>query len=175
MRTVRGEGEAVGTTVHCFERAGLGRAPFRCVGFYESKFQAVPGDPNCPVQPGTSCDYCGQGIMYVARIKDADGREFKVGCDCVARTGDAGLRKVIDAKVAARRREASHRNADAKIAAARALLPTVADKLRAEPHPSPWAAAKGRTLLDLVEFLLSDAGRQGKVRAAKIVAAAAAR
>ncbi len=73
---------------HVFERAGLGKAPFRYVGMTESKYQACHG---APVQPGSSCDYCGQGIMYVCEILSADGRRFKVGCDCVARTGDAGL------------------------------------------------------------------------------------
>lgn len=162
------DGETVGETIHVFERAGLGRAPFRCVGFYESKFQAVPGDPNCPIQPGTSCDFCGQGIMYVARIKDADGKEFKVGCDCVARTGDKGLRRIIDRKVAERRTAASKRNADAKIEAALAALPAVASKLAAKPHPRAYA---GLSLLSWVEWMLSHAGRKGKVEAAKAILA----
>ena len=42
---------------HCFERAGLGKAPFRLVGFFECKWQAAP---DAPVQPGKSCDYCYQ-------------------------------------------------------------------------------------------------------------------
>lgn len=81
--------------MHRFEIAGLGKAPFRCIGFYVSKFQAIPGDPNCPIQPGSSCDYCSNAIMNVYQIRGADGREFKVGCDCVAKTGDAGLRRQI--------------------------------------------------------------------------------
>lgn len=74
--------------VHCFEKAGLGEAPFRVVGFHVSKYQACPG---APVQAGTCCDYCGTGIMNVYEIQGAGGRAFKVGCDCVAKTGDAGL------------------------------------------------------------------------------------
>jgi hypothetical protein len=31
--------------------------------------------------------------MYVCHIKGSDGRTFKVGSDCVGRTGDAGLIK----------------------------------------------------------------------------------
>ena len=41
-------------SIHPFEKRGLGRAPFRCVGFYESKYQAIPGDPSCPIQPGST-------------------------------------------------------------------------------------------------------------------------
>lgn len=75
---------------HAFERANLGKAPFRCVGYFESVWQAHQG---APLQPGTSCDYCGQGIRHAFRIRAADGFEFKVGSDCVMRTGDAGLIK----------------------------------------------------------------------------------
>lgn len=76
--------------LHVFERARLGKAPFHIKGSYELKWQAFPG---APVQCGGSCDYCGQGIMYAVAIGSADGRTFKVGSDCVARTGDAGLIK----------------------------------------------------------------------------------
>lgn len=79
--------------VHVFEQAGLGKAPFRCIGFGVETYQACPG---APVQPGTCCDFCGNGIMNVFRVRGADGRVFKVGCDCVAKTGDAGLRREVD-------------------------------------------------------------------------------
>lgn len=78
--------------VHVFERAGLGRAPFRFERFEVSKYQACHG---APIQPGTSCDYCGTGIMNVFWIRSADAKEFKVGCDCVHKTGDAGLVKAV--------------------------------------------------------------------------------
>jgi hypothetical protein len=95
--------------VHPFERAGLGVAPFRFVGTYESKFQAVPGDPSCPVLPGSSCDYCGQGIMLVCTIEDANGKRFKVGCDCCRKTNDkrlvAAAERVLSDREKARRKE----------------------------------------------------------------------
>lgn len=87
-------GERKGDTcdaVHRFERAGLGKAPFRVKGFGRHVFQAIPGDPSCPLQPGTSCDYCGTGCMDVANVRGTDGKEFKVGLDCAAKVGDAGL------------------------------------------------------------------------------------
>lgn len=77
--------------VHPFERANLGKAPFVVAGYCVKKYQAIPGDPNCPMQPGASCEYCGTGIMHVYTIRSSDGRTFEVGCDCVARTGDTQL------------------------------------------------------------------------------------
>lgn len=74
--------------VHPFERAWLGKAPFFCRGFSIEKFQAAPGEP---IKCGSSCDYCSTAIMRVFRIESADGQIFKVGCDCVARTGDTQL------------------------------------------------------------------------------------
>lgn len=76
--------------LHVFERAGLGKAPFQFTGMYEKVYQACQG---APIQPGSSCDYCGQGIRYCCAIIDATGKEFKVGSDCVRKTGDAGLLK----------------------------------------------------------------------------------
>lgn len=80
-----------GDAVHQFERAGMGKAPFRVVGYGRFVFQAIPGDPSCPLQPGTSCDYCGTGCMDVANIESVDGIKHKVGLDCVTKVGDAGL------------------------------------------------------------------------------------
>lgn len=81
--------------MHCFERAGLGKAPFKVVGCHESKYQA---HPDAPIQPGGCCEYCGQGIIYVVEIRGADGRTFNVGSDCMNRTGDAGLIKAYKAR-----------------------------------------------------------------------------
>jgi hypothetical protein len=75
--------------MHVFERANLGKAPFRCIGL-EEKFITHPGGAT---QASGSCDYCGNGIRYCYIIRAVDGRAFKVGSDCVARTGDTGLIK----------------------------------------------------------------------------------
>jgi hypothetical protein len=68
------------TTMHPFEKAGLGKAPFRFAGMTKHSYQACPG---APVQPGGSCDYCGTGIMYEYWVSGVDGSNFKVGCDCI--------------------------------------------------------------------------------------------
>lgn len=95
--------------VHCFERAGYGKAPFRVVGFEVKKFCPCPGEP---VRCGTSCDYCATGIMNVFWIKGAgaEDKPFKVGSDCVRKTGDGGLRKAVNAAI--RTYRAEKRNAE---------------------------------------------------------------
>ncbi len=109
------------STIHPFTRAGFGPAPFRCTGMTVEKYQACQG---APIQPGTSCDYCGTGIMYAFWIENADSsRRFKVGCDCVAKTNaDVSGFKVEKAKhdktirdernKAARERRAAKREAE---------------------------------------------------------------
>lgn len=114
MKNVATKNDA--TWVHSFERANLGKAPFRCVGYHKAVYQAIPGDPNCPIQPGSSCDFCGQGIMHVYLIKGADGRQFKVGIDCVARTGDTALSEALRKE----RRAEERRDRDAAWRAERA-------------------------------------------------------
>jgi hypothetical protein len=95
------------TNLHPFERAGLGKAPFRCYGVVENWYSAGPGHK----QPGGSCDYCGTGIAYEYLIRGSDEREFKVGCDCVRKTGAqvAGFREqrlqLAHGKREARRKE----------------------------------------------------------------------
>ncbi len=65
---------------HAFERVGLGKYPYTVAGFGKAE---------------TCCAFCGRPITYAARILSSDGREFKVGCDCVMRSGDAGLDRRI--------------------------------------------------------------------------------
>lgn len=80
--------------MHPFERAKLGKAPFRCTGVGQNWYSAAPGHK----QPGGSCDYCGTGIAYEYYITSADGLKFKVGCDCVWKTY-GGDKKQADAEV----------------------------------------------------------------------------
>ena len=71
------------TTVHPFEKAGLGKAPFRCVGMSENWYVTGNGSHR---QPGGCCEYCGTGILYEYTIKDSEGKTFVVGSDCVEKT-----------------------------------------------------------------------------------------
>jgi len=118
--------------IHKFELAGLGKAPFRCVGMaqipsaslaehnpegYNNMMKMVPSAYRC----GT-CSYCGQAIMHCYLIDSADGNKFSVGCECVRKTGDAGLvnkqkalKRQADAeKRRQKRQEAYERELDAQ-------------------------------------------------------------
>ena len=109
-------------TVHPFEAAKLGVAPFRYVGMfslpsaslaaqnvdaYNNALASIPRD----IGAG-SCCYCGMYITHNFIIKSSCGRRFVVGCECVTRTGDAGLVKEVKAersKMAKEKREAKAR------------------------------------------------------------------
>lgn len=79
--------------MHPFEKAGHGKAPFKCVGMTESWHGG--GATGIPKKPGSCCDYCMTGIAYVFWIVSADGNRFKVGSDCVAKTPDRDLKREI--------------------------------------------------------------------------------
>lgn len=149
------------STVHKFQAADLGLAPFTFTGEVTTKvYCACPG---APVQPGSTCDYCGTCIKNEFWVRSADGRTFKVGCDCIRKTGDAGLiqqisaaeRKLRDQKNAAARQRKWERTA-ARIEAAKQTLPSVRHVLAGEPHPVPHHAANGLTKLDYVNWLLDN-------------------
>lgn len=94
-------------TLHPFEDAGLGLAPFRFVGINKNLYSACPGHS----QPGGTCAYCGQGILYECVIKSHDGQTFTVGQDCVRKIHreDNRLATALQrelAKIAKEKREA---------------------------------------------------------------------
>jgi hypothetical protein len=75
-----------------FETIGY-KAPFKFLGIFQlpstSLLEANPDAyynalKEMPCSCG-SCAYCGTGIIYNYIIKDADGRKFAVGCDCIER------------------------------------------------------------------------------------------
>ena len=93
------------TLQHKFEIAGLGVYPFQCTGMVTRVITYPTGES----QPSGTCDYCGNGIKYCCVIRDANGKTFEVGTDCVMKTGDRGL---VDAlKCAQREKKANERRA----------------------------------------------------------------
>jgi hypothetical protein len=155
------------TKIHRFERAGLGKAPYKFLGLTKSLFQAAPG---APVKAGSSCDFCGTAIVDCCNFQSADGKHFHVGTDCVRKVGDAGLvRKVAQAETAARKERTAKR-----IAAAfdRLYDPELREVLASKPHPVLIMANKGHTLLDMVNWNADNAGMSGLLRAAQAIEAA---
>lgn len=152
-------GTVCDAAIHQFERAGLGKAPYKYLGCEVRKYQACS---DAPMQPGASCDYCGQGIMEVHLLLSSDGRRFKVGCDCIRKAGDAGLKAIVNREVSRMNAEKRHALAMAKAAEARVWVEdqTIAVLLAAEPHPS----IPGKTFLDYCLWLLSNAGDKGRAQ-----------
>lgn len=145
--------------MHPFEESGFGRAPYRFDGVTRNWFSAGPGDPG---KPGGSCDYCGAGIAFEYWVKSADGRRFKVGCDCIAKLAKAsnvafaGDTLARDADIARRRLERERRaeQQHAKRMALRdafAAWYTVARQAQACALPHP--AIKGLTLAHYVKWM----------------------
>lgn len=149
-------------TIHPWERAGLGKAPFRFIGMEEKLYKS--GDH---VQPGGCCAYCSQGIRYVFNCRSADGKVFGVGCDCIARVHAKGVKVLTDAERALRnfkKAQAATKLAQFKLEA-KAVLAANPALLTDKPHPS----FAGKTLRDYVEWMFAHAGATGNRHACNIV------
>lgn len=137
--------------IHAFQLNGLGEAPFT--------FQGVDEQPD-------GCDHCGTAIRFRFWLKSADGQTFKVGSDCIEKTGDAGLIDIARERVNQRRREAAQAKRDAawlvECNAQRARNPGgLTDWELAEAEQEAEKARKApiiETLLPLADQLQDDRG-----------------
>lgn len=162
------------TTQHVFELAHLGKAPFVLTGVRENVFKC-----GNMIKAGGTCDYCSNGIRWEFLVRSADGKNFKVGCDCalkldrnnnrefVASVED--MQKRIASATRERKAERIRKEKCKLIDEAKKSLENkdVRDLLSERKHPM----IAGKTLLDYCEFLMTNAGQSGQVRAAKIVLA----
>lgn len=153
---------AAGTVIHRFETAGLGKAPFRFTGMNVNTYQAYQG---APAKPGGCCDFCGNSIMYEFFIKSADGKSFKVGSDCINKVGDNGLCLSVNRIVREQKRNSRNAAIDARINAAKAKLDSVKEQLSAIKSTNVFRQNESR--YDQVRWFLSNAGRTGRLWAAK--------
>jgi len=161
--------------VHVFEKAGLGVAPFKFIGIERRvgpiRYAGENGttiEVGAPGQPMGVCDYCGQGIAECCIIRDSAGKTFVVGNDCVAKTGDSGLRKQMAPALKEMRYQAALRKATKVRAQLETLLQSAAtrDALRVLPHPY---GLKERSALDWAEWMIKNAGNAGRERVLKFV------
>lgn len=146
--------------IHKFELAGLGKAPFRFVRAGELVFQPYPG---APYRAGGSCDYCGTAIRNAFYIQSSDGKEFKVGCECVNKTGDSGLIKQAKKAKRVRDRELRIKRALKKTQAFQNWLEENKKDLAKIPHPNDYFSVQGKTLVDYFEYI-----RPGGYKAEKL-------
>ena len=83
--------------IHLFELAGLGIAPFRVIGIQTAsdrrwvQKERENNGQTFTTNYCTTCDYCGTAIQNAFQVLSADQKQFKVGCDCLAKVGEKGL------------------------------------------------------------------------------------
>lgn len=155
------------TTVHCFEKAGLGKAPFRYIGMVDQniKYGQATGTINgieFSTKPGGSCAYCGTYIVNMFNVESADGNRFHVGCECIKKTGDQGLIRLVAADI----KKAEKAKRDAKKSAAlqrdQELCENFNFALYADTsHPNPYFASEGKTLADWAQWMKANRNWKG--------------
>lgn len=132
---------------HKFEKAGLGRAPFKFVMLISLPPPSLAGqNPDAynnalreihyaKKSLGLAhlgwCEHCGMTLMNNYIIRDADGMAHVVGCDCVQYTGDAGVIQQVEKAEKQRQKKARKVKAlTKKEAKARAAKQTRKEKRR---------------------------------------------
>ena len=168
--------------VHVFEKAGLGKAPFKFLGFEDSSASANaagmvrkcdPSGVEVWTKPGGSCDYCGNYIVAFCWIQDANGKKFKVGSTCAKKTGDRGLYDPIKREINRERVEKARVRNQARIDDVRKTITRndVQTALASQPHPeadrNTYFADK--TLLDWAIWMLDHAGMSGSMKVVRLV------
>jgi hypothetical protein len=160
------------TQIHVFEKAGLGKSPYKYLGCEVARGPIqMPGGGTCgaPGQPMGACQYCSTGIAYLFWLESADGKKFYVGSDCIFKSGDAGLQRIIAPLVA-------QHNKEIRDARSTVLINLFTDYLSKNPtywqddkrpHPFAWAAAQGKTHGDYNRFCNEHSGISSKARLAR--------
>ena len=148
---------------HVFTRAGLGQAPFKFTGLRDNLITYPDGSS----KPGGSCDYCGTSIRTECWLLSADGRKFKVGCDCIRKSGDEGLLRAYKTSPAVRQRAReiqASKNA-AVLAELTAFIAANSAAMAKLPHPQGFTdrtTGKPLSLLDQAEWLFRNCGASGR-------------
>ena len=150
--------------VHKFAIAGLGAGPYAFLGVTTAIFRAAP---DAPAQPGTCCDYCGTGIMFVFHLRSSDGHSFKVGSDCIHKTEDTTLIGEIAEAERAHRRQVTEDRETRQIAEFAPHLESFLASFVSEPHPNQFYASQGKTKADYLRFCWTNSGRSGRAQYAR--------
>jgi hypothetical protein len=151
-------------TIHAFEVAGLGKAPYQFLGV-SVKVGPLPlpdgGMVGAPGQPMGSCKFCGTGIKYCFNLLSADGKEFYVGCECIKKSGDRGLLRVVSTFEKEQRRAKNEERKKKKIEQAknaRQEMRELVERHRAALEALPHDFYPGKTKYDHATFCLQHAG-----------------
>lgn len=140
---------------HIFEAAGLGMAPFRCVDYGRGS---------------THCDFCGTYIVRVFWIQGSGNEDtrFKVGCECVKRTGDESMSMLVERYTEEVRQE-NYASLRDKLLAVKATLELahVRATLAETPHPDHVCAAQGKSALDWCTWVMRFGSQNSKLKVAE--------
>jgi hypothetical protein len=152
------------STIHAFEAAGLGKAPYRFNGVSVRVGPMPLPDGSmvgAPGQPVGTCKFCGTGIKYCFDLTSADGKDFYVGCECIKKSGDRGLLKVVSTFEKQKRQAANEQKRLKKIEKEKELRTEIRElmekhraALEALPHPS----YPGKTKYDHADYCVRYAG-----------------
>jgi hypothetical protein len=164
--------------MHPFEKAELGKAPFRFVGSVTRIGPIYLADGitqiGAPGQPMGTCKYCGQGIALCMRIKSADGNVFEVGIDCVEKLYRPDNATITDADramhndpvyraVKAAKNEHNRKVRHAREAIALEEARKWADDNRAAIKAIPNPHRAGESMWDTLQWHWVNAGTTGKL------------
>lgn len=128
---------------HRFAERGLGTEPYTIMSH----------DP--PWAGLSSCDYCGTGIREKFYLRSSDGRQFKVGNECIMRAGDNGLVSIARRMHAAIQRQQRLEREKRQLADLQTVMESSALRqgLMELPHPYAYRAERGETALDYMQYL----------------------
>lgn len=102
---------------HPFELSGMGTGPYAWVGMVsipspslaeanaDAYANAMRELPRHLVGGCGTCANCGMGIMNICIVRDAQGREYGVGTDCIAKVDDKALGEPAKVALAKHQRE----------------------------------------------------------------------
>lgn len=140
--------------IHLFEQSGLGKAPFAFVEWFEGNAT--------PPAPITVCDYCSNVIKNCFKIQSSDGKTFVVGSECVKKTGDKGLHKVVEKEA---RRQKTIKDWQKWLEVKNAikestLTKDLQEKLSALPHPYKTEM----TMFDYAHYIAWNGGYDSSVK-----------
>lgn len=148
---------------HAFEVAGLGLAPFVFIGVSEN----VITYPDGSQQAGGTCDFCGNGIKTECHVRSADGKQFKVGCNCIEKVGDKGVLEAYKNSPEYRRhqRELRQKREVAREDAAKVELEDLEVRYEFSKYPHPHGfrnreTGELMTAEDAISWTLSNRGFQ---------------
>jgi hypothetical protein len=110
------------TLTHKWQEQGLGRAPFQFIAVISMPSRAIgEKNPNAYNQMAAecsrearhfgvelcTCNACGKDLTVNCIVRDADGKHFVVGSDCIRKVGDSRLESALKLAEKARRKAAA--------------------------------------------------------------------